>query len=80
MQEIEEKSLNPLKEEDMLVEIRTDFSSTEMISTDLNYPISERDKLRCAVYKDLWEKGYYITSGFKFGCDYLVYPSRSSFR
>ncbi|CAH0729738.1 unnamed protein product, partial [Brenthis ino] len=29
---------------------------------------------RYAVFKDLWEKGHYITSGSKFGADYLVYP------
>lgn len=29
--------------------------------------------LRTAVYKDLWESGYYVTSGEKFGGDFLVY-------
>lgn len=29
--------------------------------------------LKCAVYKDLWNKGYYITAGEKFGGDFLVY-------
>lgn len=33
-----------------------------------------RPTLRCKVFSDLWEKGYYITSGEKFGGDYLVYP------
>ncbi|KAF2880940.1 hypothetical protein ILUMI_25221 [Ignelater luminosus] len=28
---------------------------------------------KCAVYADLWEKGYYITPGLKFGGDFLVY-------
>ncbi|XP_072947420.1 tRNA-splicing endonuclease subunit Sen34 [Epargyreus clarus] len=30
--------------------------------------------VRFAVYKNLWEKGHYITSGSKFGADFLVYP------
>ncbi|XP_057370121.1 tRNA-splicing endonuclease subunit Sen34-like isoform X2 [Daphnia carinata] len=30
--------------------------------------------LRCRVFSDLWEKGYYITAGEKFGGDFLVYP------
>lgn len=29
--------------------------------------------LKCAVFKDLWEKGYYITAGEKFGGDFLLY-------
>ncbi|KAL3287422.1 hypothetical protein HHI36_001894 [Cryptolaemus montrouzieri] len=29
--------------------------------------------LRCAVFQNLWERGYYITSGQKFGGDFLVY-------
>ncbi|GIY35623.1 tRNA-splicing endonuclease subunit Sen34 [Caerostris extrusa] len=39
----------------------------------LNYPSTEREKIRCAVYKDLWEKDYYITAGSKFGGDFLAY-------
>lgn len=31
------------------------------------------NKLKCSVYEDLWDKGYYITSGRKFGGDFLVY-------
>ncbi|XP_022203228.1 tRNA-splicing endonuclease subunit Sen34 [Nilaparvata lugens] len=39
-----------------------------------SYPSTETEKLKYAVFKDLWNKGYYITSGQKFGGDYLVYP------
>nr|XP_020859359.1 LOW QUALITY PROTEIN: tRNA-splicing endonuclease subunit Sen34 [Phascolarctos cinereus] len=31
-------------------------------------------ELRYQVYKDLWERGYFLTSGGKFGGDFLVYP------
>lgn len=31
------------------------------------------NKLKSLVYSDLWEKGYYVTHGDKFGGDFLVY-------
>ncbi|XP_054718646.1 tRNA-splicing endonuclease subunit Sen34-like [Uloborus diversus] len=37
------------------------------------YPNTEEEKLRFAVFKDLWERGLYITSGCKFGGDFLAY-------
>ncbi|XP_068618592.1 tRNA-splicing endonuclease subunit Sen34 [Battus philenor] len=30
--------------------------------------------IRYKIFKDLWRRGYYITSGSKFGSDYLLYP------
>ncbi|GIX75071.1 tRNA-splicing endonuclease subunit Sen34 [Caerostris darwini] len=45
----------------------------ETLPVILNYPSTEREKIRCAVYKDLWEKDYYITAGSKFGGDFLAY-------
>ncbi|XP_057670064.1 tRNA-splicing endonuclease subunit Sen34 [Diorhabda carinulata] len=30
-------------------------------------------KLKSEIYSDLWERGYYITQGHKFGGDFLVY-------
>lgn len=44
----------------------------EMI--EWKYPSSDEEKLRYETYKDLWEKGYYVTNGEKFGGDFLVYP------
>ncbi|GFO12881.1 tRNA-splicing endonuclease subunit sen34 [Plakobranchus ocellatus] len=41
---------------------------------DWTYPSTERDVLRYLVFKDLWGKGFYLTSGAKFGGDFLVYP------
>lgn len=41
--------------------------------------LTERDNdIRYSIFKDLWERGYYITSGSKFGSDYLLYPGKSS--
>lgn len=31
-------------------------------------------RARCDVYEDLWQKGYYLGSGLKFGGDFLAYP------
>jgi len=38
------------------------------------YPVTSNQRLRYKIYKDLWERQYYITNGEKFGGDFLVYP------
>ncbi|KZV71799.1 hypothetical protein PENSPDRAFT_751474 [Peniophora sp. CONT] len=38
------------------------------------HPENEAERTRCAVFRDLWEKGYYMGGGSKFGGDWLVYP------
>ncbi|KAI9456276.1 tRNA-intron endonuclease catalytic domain-like protein [Lactarius psammicola] len=38
------------------------------------YPATEAERARCEVFRDLWEKGYYLGGGGKFGGDWLVYP------
>lgn len=43
-------------------------------SVDWTYPQTEREKLHYRVFLDLWEKGYYLTTGAKFGGDLLAYP------
>lgn len=39
---------------------------------------SANDHIKYAVYSDLWHKGYYLTSGLKYGGDYLVYSKDPS--
>ena len=41
---------------------------------DWTYPQTSCEKLRYHVFVDLWEKGYYLTSGINFGGDFLAYP------
>ncbi|GBP41030.1 hypothetical protein EVAR_82990_1 [Eumeta japonica] len=42
---------------------------------DLKPSVLEGKKLvNYLIYKDLWQKGHYITEGSKFGANYLVYP------
>ena len=38
------------------------------------YPATKEERARCEVFRDLWEKGYYLGGGGKFGGDWLVYP------
>ena len=41
---------------------------------DWTYPQTSREKLHYQVFVDLWERGYYLTSGVNFGGDFLAYP------
>ena len=50
------------------------LESVPQRSIDWKYPHTEEDKLRYRIFSDLWEKGYYLTSGARFGGDYLAYP------
>ncbi|RWS29230.1 tRNA-splicing endonuclease subunit Sen34-like protein [Leptotrombidium deliense] len=45
------------------------------ITSQWDYPQSEDEICKYRIFKDLWSKGYFLTNGFKFGCDYLVYES-----
>ncbi|KAI9015211.1 hypothetical protein BC832DRAFT_618824 [Gaertneriomyces semiglobifer] len=38
------------------------------------FPSSDKARLKFKVFSALWAKGYYITSGSKFGGDFLLYP------
>ncbi|CAI2175302.1 16768_t:CDS:2 [Funneliformis geosporum] len=38
------------------------------------WPNVQKEIQKYKVYSDLWDRGYYITSGIKFGGDYLLYP------
>ncbi|KPJ07148.1 tRNA-splicing endonuclease subunit Sen34 [Papilio machaon] len=62
-----------------LVHLPTEHSRelvTETVSIDCLQPsVMDREgSIRYNIFKDLWLKGHYITSGSKFGCDYLLYP------
>ena len=39
-----------------------------------SYPETSAQRARCCVFRVLWEKGYYMGCGIKFGGDFLVYP------
>ena len=35
---------------------------------------SEKENLRSATFRHLWNEGFYLTAGDKFGADFLAYP------
>jgi tRNA-splicing endonuclease subunit Sen34 len=37
------------------------------------YPETEKDRNRYKVFEALYNKGYFVTNGDRFGCDFLVY-------
>ncbi|KAG5354213.1 tRNA-splicing endonuclease subunit Sen34 [Termitomyces sp. T112] len=39
-----------------------------------DYPSTPQERARCGVFRNLWERGYFMGGGIKFGGDYLVYP------
>jgi len=39
-----------------------------------NYPSTPQERAKCGVFRSLWEQGYFMGGGIKFGGDYLVYP------
>ncbi|XP_028395958.1 tRNA-splicing endonuclease subunit Sen34-like [Dendronephthya gigantea] len=53
-----------------------DTKAKHIQTKDINwkFPETEIERIRYKVFSDLWEKGYFITNGNKFGGDYLVYP------
>lgn len=39
-----------------------------------DFPLNLQDRARYGVFKDLWEQGFFLGGGIRFGGDYLVYP------
>ncbi|KAJ1642243.1 tRNA-splicing endonuclease subunit, partial [Coemansia asiatica] len=42
----------------------------------LEWPSTSHEKMLFALFKDLHQRGYYITRGLKFGGEYLLYPGK----
>lgn len=38
------------------------------------YPATLAERARCAVFEDLHKRGYFMSTGLRFGGDYVVYP------
>lgn len=47
-------------------------NSSQLVSD--YYVVSNPQKYK--VFRDLWNKGFFITNGSSFGCDFLTYPGR----
>jgi hypothetical protein len=68
-----------------LVTIPTKASSTVTAQLDDGtslwrslFPQSKLEQLRVTIYADLWDRGFYITTGHTFGGQYLAYPGMSA--
>ncbi|CAL4231997.1 unnamed protein product, partial [Meganyctiphanes norvegica] len=48
-------------------------SSLYPIEIEWRYPSTAHEELRYQVFSDMWHEGYFITTGAKFGGDFLVY-------
>ncbi|KAG6459446.1 tRNA-splicing endonuclease subunit Sen34 isoform X2 [Manduca sexta] len=61
-----------------LVHLPTEHNlSTEKKKVDINvleHSPQGENNIKYLIFKNLWEKGFYITDGSKFGSDYLLYP------
>ncbi|VDM50485.1 unnamed protein product [Toxocara canis] len=42
------------------------------------FPDDVSFRRRLCVFRDLWRRGYYLTDGLKFGCDFLLYVNKPS--
>ena len=38
------------------------------------YPATEKEKMKYVIYRDCWERGFFITFAVKFGGHFLLYP------
>lgn len=47
-----------------------------MPTVQWTFPNTEEERYKMLVFEDLWNRGYYITPGAKFGGDFLAYPGR----
>ncbi|KAJ1658919.1 tRNA-splicing endonuclease subunit [Dispira simplex] len=61
-----------------VIELRTGLvggnsSPTVTCLADWSYPTHEVEQHRYELFKDLWTRGYFLTSGLKFGGEFLVY-------
>jgi tRNA-splicing endonuclease subunit Sen34 len=43
------------------------------------YPETLEERAKCGVFRGLWEQGFFMGGGIKFGGDYLVYPGSYRF-
>ncbi|KAG0724115.1 tRNA-splicing endonuclease subunit Sen34 [Chionoecetes opilio] len=72
----EEQKLQPLPQHLQVVEVFTQHPLLHHLTKQpyhWTYPTTNQEKLRSKVFIDLWRQNYYLTSGLKFGGDFLVY-------
>lgn len=50
------------------------YRLNQEIPAEWSHPESKQEQLRYHVYRDLWNQGFFLSNGSKFGGDFLVYP------
>ena len=69
-----ENSNQAIVQDSTLVCVNTKSDILKTKDVNWKFPETESEEARHKVFSDLWERGYFITNGSKFGGDYLVYP------
>jgi len=61
------------------IEHEAPSSFYEILELDqIPFPTTNEYRIRVTVFRDLWRKGLFLTSGIKFGCHYLAYEASPS--
>ena len=71
---LSENSNQTIIQDSTLVCVNTKSDNLKTKDIIWKFPETESEEARYKVFSDLWERGYFITNGSKFGGDYLVYP------
>ncbi|XP_064652166.1 tRNA-splicing endonuclease subunit Sen34-like [Lineus longissimus] len=67
--------IDTIPKSSMLVQTFIDSPWPDIMKpAEWKFPQTTAEKHRYQIFKDLWEQGNYLTSGSKFGGDFLVYP------
>eukprot|EP00095_Tigriopus_kingsejongensis_P000392 snap_masked-scaffold19_size710362-processed-gene-0.5 protein:Tk00392 transcript:snap_masked-scaffold19_size710362-processed-gene-0.5-mRNA-1 annotation:"probable asparagine--trna mitochondrial" len=72
----EQAKFKPLAESKMVVQTFLEEhwqNRVEPVQT-WNFPANETESLRSRTFHHLWQQGFYLTDGDKFGGDFLAYP------
>ncbi|XP_052764569.1 tRNA-splicing endonuclease subunit Sen34-like [Mya arenaria] len=77
---VEDIAIPDIEKRHMMVQTPLECATkkTTYKPVDWDFPHTDSEKLRYAVFRDLWERGHFITSGLKFGGDFLSYPGDPS--
>lgn len=75
--DIDAIQIPPVAQKNSLIQLYTESPYNEALDecgSKWCYPYNDKEATRYKVFKDLWMKGNFLTSGSKFGGDFLVYP------
>ncbi|KAI6232182.1 TRNA-intron lyase [Aphelenchoides besseyi] len=68
------KKTNKLKEEYLQLNYESPVDCYKILDeSEINFPSTNDYRIRLVVFRDLWRKGFFLTSGRNFGCHYLAY-------